>query len=378
MFKKIFGYFTGWKFFIFILAAAALKLIPLGDQFYFIKARFKIQVPYMLWVWGNYDGAHYLDIARRGYQDQEFGFFPLFPQLIYGLHSILKGSYIISALLISNISFFFALIVIYHLLKLDKKITLFNSVLIIILAFPTSMFYQALYNDSLFFFLACLTLYFGRRKQWVRASISGGLATLARLNGLALFFFILFEYLGSGKKLWTRNLRPEQILKNKIYSVLLIPSAFIGYLAYINIKSGSWFTLFSSMKEWHQDRFTFPPQVIWRYIKIFLTVSPSHFNFWVAVLEFGFVAFYVCMIVWSYKKIRLSYWVLFVLSILIPSMTGTFQGMPRYGLHLYPLFLSLALLFEHQKSWIRILYLTISIGLMFFYIGFFTRGYFVA
>jgi len=378
MLKKISAYFLGWKLFVYATALAAISYIPLGDQFYFIKATFKAKLPYLIWIWGNYDGAHYLELARRSYQSYEFGYFPLYPVLIGTIGRLFHMPFTVTAVLISNLCLFLSLIIIFKLLQIDKKTALFEMVLIAILAFPTSMFYQALYNDSLFFFLACLTLYFGRKEKWFIACLCGGLATLCRLNGLALFFFILVEYTGDTKKQWGSNLTLSQIIKSKIYSVFLIPGAFVSFLFYINIKSGSWTTLFSSMKEWNQDKITFPLQVVWRYIKIFFSASPSHFNYWIAALEFGFVLFYAALIVWSFKKIRFSYWVFFVLSILIPSLTGTFQGMPRYGLHLYPLFLTIALFFENKSKLTRMAYLLISIGLMLFYIGFFTRGYFVA
>lgn len=376
--KKVIGYLIGWKLAIYAVAIAALSVIPLGDQFYNIKATFKAKLPYLVWVWGNYDGAHYIEIARRGYQSFEFGFFPLFPVFIRLTRDIARLPYVPSALLISHVSFILGLCVVYKLLIIDKKISLLPLVLLVILIFPTSMFYQAVYNDSFFFLLACLCLYFGRRKKWIIASVCGAFAALARLNGLALAFFILFEYLGDRPSIWREKLKLKNIWKSKIFMGILIPLAFGGYLLYINIVSKSWITLFSHMKEWHQDKVIFPLQVLWRYLKIFATVQPVHFNFWVAALEFLSVMFYMLLIVWSYKKIRLSYWIFFAVSILIPSLTGTFQGMPRYGLHLYPLFLAIALFLEKKGLAMKIVYFVIGILLSLFYISFFTRGYFVA
>jgi hypothetical membrane protein len=64
-------------------------------------------------------------------------------------------------------------------------------------------------------------------------------------------------------------------------------------------------------------------------------------NYWVAVVEFLAVIFSVFLLLWSWRKIRSLYWVFFAVSLLIPALTGTFQGMPRYALHLYPFFLEL-------------------------------------
>ncbi len=66
------------------------------------------------------------------------------------------------------------------------------------------------------------------------------------------------------------------------------------------------------------------------------------------------------------------------MSILIPSLTGTFAGMPRYGLHLYPFFLSVAMLLEKRPLMVKATYVAISLALLFIGICYFTRGYFFA
>jgi hypothetical protein len=99
-------------------------------------------------------------------------------------------------------------------------------------------------------------------------------------------------------------------------------------------------------------------------------------NYWVAVVELLAILFSLFMLFWSWRKIRLSYWFFFAISLLIPALTGTFQGMPRYALHLYPFFL--ALTFFWQKSYwpTKLTYVLFSIIIFLFGICLFTRGYF--
>jgi Gpi18-like mannosyltransferase len=244
--------------------------------------------------------------------------------------------------------------------------------------FPTSFFLGSVYNDSLFLLLASLTLLFARNKRWVIASIFGGLATLARLNGLALLPFICVEYLTQfykdGKVMWD----VRAMIKDKIYAFCLIPMSFFGYLYYINSTYGSWTLVFTSMKAWNQDKITFPLQVFWRYFKIIVLHPTFKLNYWIAALEVSAVFLFIGLLIYSFKKIRFSYWVFFAVSILIPSLTGTFQGMPRYGLHLYPFFLSLTLFFEKKDNRLLFGYFTICILLELILVALFTRGYFVA
>ena len=371
---KIISLIVGWRLALFLFAYLATFVLPLIKRF---TANEYGNLPYFLWIWGRFDGYFYMSIAQKGYQFFEQGYFPFYPIVIHLFASGFQrpAAFIIAGQFISIFSFLLSLYIIYKLLKLDYKKVNFVFFLSIILFFPTSIFYVAVYNDSLFLLLASLTLYFARRRKWTTASLFGTLAAFTRLNGLALVPFILFEYVLVSKH---KFLSLKRIIKSKIYSVILIPLGFVGYLIYLHFLFGKFNSLFISMKLWNQDKLTFPPQVVWRYIKIFTTADPHLFIYWVAVLEFLFVLFYVFMLIYSYKKIRLSYWVFFAISILIPSLTGTFQGIPRYGLHLYPLFLSLAIFLEKKGIAYKTLYFIIGIGLLFFFTTCFTRGYFAA
>ncbi len=389
MIKKIILFFLSWKILTLFIAFGARFLLP--NIATFEGGKFAVNMPFFIRIWSNFDGYHYMEIAQRGYQNLEQGFFPLFPIFIKSLATIFKMPLIISGQFISNLSFIVSLFVIYKLLINDKNKGLFNLLILAIIFFPTSFFYGAVYNDSLFFLLATLTIYFSREKKWLLASLSGGLATLTRLNGLALFFFVVFEYVFSNEKSvlnqWSLNNLFQQIKKcfsfkeikkNKIYSVVIIPLTFIGYLLYINLIFTSWKTLFSSMKVWDQNKLTLPLVVFWRYFKIIVLYPTFKINYWVAVFELFMVTFYIFLLFYSYKKIRFSYWMLFAFSILIPSLTGTFQGMPRYGLHLFPMYLSICLLLKDKNLFVKLLYFFISLILMIFALTLFTRGYFVA
>jgi len=371
-----------WKLVTIGAAYMVAPLLPLQKDLTALRDKqfktFGITLPYGAWVWGNMDGFYYMSIAdRRDYHDGQEPFFPLFPismivirQFFLTILPHFQGYYYLIPIgqFVSLASLIGALFIVYKLLRIDKSLSLFSFFLLLILTFPTSFYYGAVYNDALFFFLATLCIYLGRSKRWFGASVAGFFATLTRLNGLALFWYLVVEYLMVMK------------IKNwKIMSFfLLIPGAFLTYLGYIQKNSGSWHMLFDSMKTWGQDKPVFPLQVFWRYFKIIITANPLRYNYWVAIGELGFVLFLIGLLFYSYRKIRRSYWIFFFLSVLIPAMTGTFQGMPRYGLHLYPMYLSLALVLRQQLPIMKVLYIIISLILLIVYLTFFTRGYFAA
>lgn len=374
MVKKLIILLALWKALQIFFAILALKYIPTGETFFYAPKPLREVVPSLAWIWGNFDGSHYLEIARRGYQTHEQGFFPLYPLLIGIVDKLLNLPLIYIGLIISHLFFLVSLYYVYKLLILDKRESLIILVFALILFFPTSFYYASIYNDSLFFALATASLYYGRKQKWLHAGITGGLATLARLNGLTLLIFLAAEYY-----LQNKSTSVGKAIKNKLYWILIIPASFVAYLTYIQVRFGSFFTLFSSMKVWNQDKITFPLQVFWRYFKIIILYpEPQHLNYWVAVLEVGMVLFYIVMLYYSWRKIRLSYWIFFLLSIIIPSLTGTFAGMPRYGLHVYPLFLSLGLFLQQKNKYLRLAYFLISSILMAALLSLFVRAYFVA
>lgn len=376
--KKIILVVVLWKFIQICFALLSLRYIPEGSRFFYTPTLLRIHVPTIAWVWGNYDGAHYIEIAKRGYHMYEQAFFPLYPMLIGAIFYSFHISRIYAGLFISHISFLGALYYIYLLLKTDGKSKLSLILFSAILLYPTSFYYASVYNDSLFLFFASACLYYGRTKHWFWAGLCGGLATLTRLNGLALSIFLVVEYYLQNKPQFSfRSLK--QLFADGLYWIGIIPLTFIGYLVYIQMKFGSFMTLFSSMKPWGQDKVIIPLQVFWRYFKIlFLYPSFQHFNYWVALLEVSSVILYIALMWYSYKKMRLSYWIFFGVSILIPSLTGTFQGMPRYGLHLYPFYLALSMYLSKKSQRIQLAYYVISTGLMIVLMSMFVRGYFVS
>lgn len=389
MLKKIAATFIGWKLVILVCVGLAIFFLPLNTQYF--GGHLTHEYPYIIKVWANFDGFQYMRVARRGYQIDNLPFFPLYPLSILAIHKLTGISYfLVEALIISHISFFGALYVTAKLLQLDKLGKYLPLFLAVLLFYPTSFFYGAAYNDSLFLLFAVLCIFFSRKKRWGWASVCGALATLTRLNGLALAVYMAFEYIlseedlkgsWSFKKFWPllrAKLAIAQIWQSGIWLISLIPLAYISFLTYIQITFGDWRLIHKAMATWGQDKVTFPLQVFWRYVKILVLTSPHETTYWVAMIELCFVLFYLFVLWVSWKKIRLSYWIFIAVSFLIPTLTGTFAGMPRYALHLYPFFLALTIYVKNESKYVQWLYFVISFIVLFICLTFYTRGYFIS
>ncbi len=362
---------------------------------YFAPLEFPTNLPDWLLAWANFDGAVFLRIAIGGYSTAELPFFPLLPLLMRSFADITGHHAALGGLLLSLYIFPLGLWSAAQLWKMDvgqRKIP-FLWFVAVLLSFPTAHYYAAVYQDALFFSLATTTLLAARRKQWVFAVIFGSLASLARLNGLALFFFLLAEYWMALspeiKEKWSfatllrtfpRTLNPKHWLgaHRYVWFFLAIPGMLVGYLTWIHWAFGDWHLFFKGVEVWHRSKFTLPPQTAWRYIKMLVLTFSMSLTYFVVVAEAAFSALYGWILVQQWGKIRWSYWVWIVAYLTIPVVTGTLQGMPRYGLHLYPLFFVLALWTGKWPNWAKIVYVVIGLALQLWFMLWFLRGYFLA
>ncbi|MCD8484630.1 hypothetical protein LRY60_03445 [Candidatus Woesebacteria bacterium] len=240
--------------------------------------------------------------------------------------------------------------------------------------------------------MSSFTILLARQKRWLWAVLAGMVATLARLNGLALFFFLGAEYMiqlaPALQKRWAWHvpftsfllaLRPKNMWKHRYaFLFFLIPLTFVGYLAYLQGKFGDWNVFFSSVEVWNRSQLTFPLQTFWRYFKILVLYPRVHLVYWVAWGEALFTALYLLVLLFTWGRVRFSYWMLMLVHLMIPMVTGTLQGMPRYGLHLYPLFLILAGWLWKSPKWAQAVYFIGMLVLQVLYLSAFVQGYFVA
>lgn len=241
--------------------------------------------------------------------------------------------------------------------------------IIFLLLFPTSFFFGSVYSESLFFLLTLLSFYFARKKQWLLVGVFGALASATRVVGIVLLPVLFIEYITQKQK----------SVKN-LLGMLLIPFGAIMYAIYNYVRWGNPLYFLHAQGELSNGRavnsIILPPQLIYRYVKILFTVSPAQYDWWIALLEFSVFWFGVVLIYVMWKqKIRLSYLAFAVLGMLVPAMSGTLTGFPRYVLPLFPLFIAMSGI---KNKTFQIMYVGISITLSFILLALFARGYYVA
>ena len=267
----------------------------------------------------NWDGGHFLTIAKFGYQEKYlYAFFPLYPIAI-NLVSKITGDYLIAALLISVISAFLTMQILYKLILLDFGSKLAEKTIIFLLIFPTSFFLVTAYSESLFLFLVVSSFYYFRKEKIVRAVIFAGLASGTRLAGLALSLALIFQIVSFGIN-----------KKNRI--ILFAPLGFIIYCIYLFNTTGDPFYFLAAESSNWQRTLSIPGVSFWQTLK--------NQNY----IELAFGIFGVGMILRSLRFLPAVYSVYGLLSILLPVATSSLVSMPRFLLPIFPIFILLSML----------------------------------
>ncbi len=328
--------------------------------------------------WANFDGTHYLSIAKDGYFQYEHVFFPLFPLLIRHIEKLLRITYLESSLLIVYISFLAALFFLYKLSMLDLDREKARWVLVMLLAFPTSFFLASVYTESLFLALSIASFYAARKKRWVVAGILGGLASSTRFVGIFLFaaFILEFLYQNGNKESVVSKMKG---IAMHAWGVFLIPLALLLHMYYLHRTVGDAFAFIHSQFAFGANRssgeIVLLPQVLFRYANILLTLPISNYDFWIAFFELVIFSLFLFFLITRIRTMRISYLVYSFFVVIIPTLSGTLSSEPRYVLAAFPVFLSLSQYVSQQK---KIVIVVLSSFLLFLLTMFFLQGYFIA
>ncbi len=375
-FGQLFKTLIAWRFFILIAAIPAAFSLPL-------RSGFTSLTPTFTWsnlsrMWANFDGIHYLNLAKYGYQHGLTGylqaFFPIFPLTIRLINSAI-GDYLSSGLILSNFSFVVACWLLVKLIRLDYSAQVARTSLLLLLLYPTSFFFGSLYSESLFLVITVASIYAARTNHWFTACLLAGIASATRVSGIFLLPLLLIEFWQSHH----RSLR--KALNLQLLWFFLAPVGLFIYMRFLNTTVGDpWYfahiqPLFGAQREVNQLVLLY--QVFFRYAKMLIFINHSDPLFFTVLLEFLTGSLFLVLCLFSFKYTRLSYAVYATLSYVLPTLTGTFSSMPRYVLVLFPCFIVLALWFSKQKPTTKLMHYLVLILFSIISISLFTRGYFI-
>lgn len=371
MIKKIAFWFLIWRLSLFFFAFLGLKAVPLKTDFLGVKEAVFLEKP-LLWCWANFDGFHYLIIARQGYLQFQQAFFPFYPFLIRFLTRLIKD-YLFSGLLISHLAFLISLFLFYQLVRLDFDKKIAKRSLLYLLLFPTAFYFGSVYTESIFLMAVLASFLAARKRQWLLAGIFGGMASATRFVGLFLFPALLVEW-------WQARKEDKKRKLAGLLPLFLIIFGLLVYMAYLQKTIGDPLYFIHVQPFFGAQRtggkLILLYQVFWRYLKMILTTK-ADFLYFAVWLELIASLLFLVFLVFSYFHFPLSYLIFMLLAYIAPTLTGTFSSMPRYVLILFPGFILLGIWAEKYR-WLKILYPIFAIILTAVAVMLFTRGWWVA
>ena len=317
--------------------------------------------------WAQWDGGHYFDIARRGYLlNSDFAFFPVYPVLIRFFSLFLQNNYLISGLLISNISFIIFLFIFYKFVKekYSENIAFYST--ITFLVFPTTFFAVSYYSESVFLLLIAIVFVSLNNRKFLLASIAASVASLTRSVGVFLAVSIAYSYFAKMK---------FQFRKIS-WQLLHIMVAFFGvilYGLYLFANFNAPLKFISVQSAWERQ-VSDPISTIFSYIwTVFIGERRPVNDYFDLLLTLLFLT----ILTVGVRKISSSLWIFSMLVILIPASTGTLTSMPRYLLASLGVFVILGQYLDNKPKF-RFVIWTVFLTLQAILAVRFINGYWVA
>ncbi len=339
-FRKILLIFVVYKIFVIFIAVGTQFFVPAE-----ITHTEKITDNLFLNPFAQYDATAYLDIAENGYRDNfgeyvapNYHWYPLYPLLIHIFGFI---GYPLAAFLISNMASFFAITVLWLLMKEELGKEMAKSTVIYILFFPTAFYFTMMYTESLFLFLSVSIFYFAKKKNWLIVGILGFFIVLTRMQGILLIFPVLYIYLRGTKFSLNK-------IKSDILYLLGMPIGVATFMFYEYLITGNALIQFKSAVNFGKSLSLPWEGIIFSIRAIFVDttlINMAYHIFTLAIVAMFFVLLYI-----SYKKLKHEYTIYFALNMLIILISSNLYGFTRYVLIAFPAFMALSFIEKDRKT----------------------------
>ncbi len=147
------------------------------------------ELGYGIDVWARWDSDWYLRIAEEGYAASPSStpaFFPLYPGLVALLGRALGDHFVLAGVLLSLAACAVSFLLLYRLARERLGADGARRAVLYLAVFPTALFLQAVYSESLYLLLVLAAFLLAQRGRFLGAGVVAGLAMLTRPVGIAL------------------------------------------------------------------------------------------------------------------------------------------------------------------------------------------------
>ena len=289
-------------------------------------------------VWARWDSVFFVRIAEHGYDKASAAFYPLYPALVAGLGRVFFGHYVLAGIVISLASALGAFALLWHIAEERLGRDGAWRTVLYLAVFPTALFLQAVYSESLYLLLVLAAFVAAERGRFAWAGLFTGLAILTRVTGVALLPALAVLAWRAGDR--------RRALAGL---ALAVPVAAAYPLLLWQQVDDPW-AFWNAQDQWHRHlSWAGPLGGIWEAL-VHWTPSNADFQHAITVNAEGLVALvlFLALTVVVWRRFGLAYGLFAAVSLAIPlsypSSRWPLLSLPRFGLVIFPFFLALAAL----------------------------------
>jgi hypothetical protein len=291
--------------------------------------------------WFRWDSGWYLWIVEHGYQavpdnaQQPTNFWPLYPMLVRLLNWAI-GNPFIAGFVVSNGALLCSCVMLYRYLSRRFGEDVAGRSVTLLLCYPFSFYFSAMYTESVFLLGAVGAFYFSQRKRWLLASLCAAMAGATRLVGVMVVLPVVLAYAECHH--WK--------LKEVRRDVLLLPvglAGTLGHMLFLHVRFGDalaflrsqWVFGWGDNSSWSRLMLVADNATTWRQLATGAFDSIATIN-----LAFGILALLVCLAGFRRFGVAVAAWgvITMVISLRIWASSG------RYAVVIWPMFLGIALI----------------------------------
>jgi len=296
------------------------------------------ELGYGIDVWARWDSDWYLRVAQQGYSGAPSStpaFFPLYPGLVALLGRVLAGHYVLAGVLLSLCACAAAFVLLHRLASERLGEEGAGRAVLYLAIFPTALFLQAVYSESLYLALVLGAFLLAERGRFLGAGVATGLAMLTRPVGIALLPALAVLA-------WRAEDRRRALLRLAVsipiaaaYPVVL--AAWIGEpFAFLRAQDGIWQRELS---------WAGPLGGLWHGVAVLFSERGGR-DLALNLQQLGFTLAFLVLGVAAWRRFGAPYALFALVSLALPlsfpSERWPLLSVSRFGLVLFPLLLVLA------------------------------------
>ncbi|MFN8485696.1 MAG: glycosyltransferase family 39 protein [Anaerolineae bacterium] len=303
--------------------------------------------------WLRSDSLWYASIVNKGYSaaassgQLNTAFLPFYP-LVTRIVKIIIPDTFIAGLVVSNVAFLLALMVLYRLILRHYDADVAARGVVLLAVFPFSFYFSAMYTESLFLLTVVLAFYFGERQQWLLAALAAAAAGATRVVGIFTGLALVILYFEVIAFQW-RKVRPN------IAWLALSGAGMLGFMAYLGTQFGDPVAFYTAQSSpgWGFHDWNEAVQVLRDSLAARSLLSGQYRAMDLIHLLLMLGAIIGCLLAWRRPRISYAVWGLIVVAASFPE----YVGMGRYISVVFPLFILGGLALRDTRWFLAVVYI---------------------